>query len=480
MTAWVLFLLYAVVTAALALRAGRHAGSTSSFAIGSGEMNPWVVGITLGATLASSATFVLYPGFVYADGLPALIGFSLPLLAGLLAGLILFAPRFQRLGVETSALTVPHWLGERYASDGLRRFFALLQVLNVAYMVLVVVGCAYVMEAALGVPYHPSVLGIVAFVFGYTAFGGATAHALTNTLQGLMMLVVALLVFASGASLWPEAAASLASGGWTAPDSVLFSSPLEIWVVPLFIGLALTTQPHLLCKALYVRGPGALRTTIAVGMGTYATYVLMLSAGAYARVVLPAGVPQDRVLAEYLQVAFTWPPVGAAISVAILAASMSTLDGLLVAIAASVGNDVLPGRGNVWVNRVALAVLAVATVAIAWSPPPLVLVLGQLGVYGLVVASVGPLLAGMLRSGPLPSWPAWASAGIALLVHFGLARTIVANPNVSAVAALAISVPVALLAVVLQPQPQPAATHQGAPSDPPPGGSAAPLSPGVS
>jgi SSS family solute:Na+ symporter/sodium/pantothenate symporter len=450
-TAWVLFIVYAVATALLAWRGGRSSGSAAGFAIGSGNMNPWIVGITLGATLASSATFVLYPGFVYADGLAALVGFSLPLIAGLLTGLVIFAPRFQTIGADASALTVPHWLGERFADSRLRSFFALLQVLNIAYLVLIVVGTAYVMEAALQVPYHASVLGIVAFVFGYTAVGGATAHAFTNTLQGLMMLVVALLVFFSGAALWPEAAASLATSGMTAEGSVLFSTSFEVWAVPFLIGIALTTQPHLLAKALYVSGPKALRTTVAVGIGTYATYALMLSAGAYARVVLPADIAQDRVVAEYLQVAFTWPPIGAAISVAILAASMSTLDGLLVAVAASVGNDVLPGRGNAWVNRAVLAVLAAATVAIAWTPPQLVLILGQLGVYGLVAASVGPLIAGMVRSGPLARWPVWLGAILPLCIHFGLALTIIDNPGVSAIIAMAVGIPVSLLAAVLPP-----------------------------
>lgn len=461
MIAWVLFLLYAVATAGLALYAGRDAGSVSGFAIGSGRMNPWVVGITLGASLASSATFVLYPGFVYADGLAGLLGFSIPLVLGLGTGLVLFAPRFQDIGAVAEALTVPHWLGARWKDLGLRRLFAGLQVLNVAYLVLIVVGCAYVMESALGVPYHAAAVGIVLFVFGYTTLGGATAHAFTNTLQGVLMLVVSLTVFAAGAPLWPEAWASLSSSGWTAPDSKLFSTSFEVWVVPFLIGIALTTQPHLLAKALYVEGRRSLTTVIAVGMGTYATYALMLSAGAYARVVLPAGIPQDQVVGEYLQVAFAWPVVGAVISVAILAASMSTLDGLLVAIAASIGNDVLPGRGSVWVNRAVLAALAVATLLIAWTEPQVVLILGQMGVYGLVAASVGPLLAGLWLRGPLPRWPAWIATIVPLLVHFGLGWTVIDNPGISALAGMAIGVPVAFLAALAR-RPVPAAAPEPA------------------
>ena len=231
---WVLFGIYMVVTAGLAFRGGQQTSSADSFAIGSGEMSPLVAGMTLGACLASSSMFVVMPGFVYADGLPALIGFSLPLIAGLAAGLLLLGPRFQTIGAQYRALTIAHWLGARYASPGLRRLFSGLNILNVAYLVLVVVGCAYVMSATMGLGYHASVLLIVVFVFGYTGFGGAFAHAFTNTMQGAVMLVVALIIFGSGLSLWQSGAlvADLASTGLVAPGSALYSSPLEGWVVP--------------------------------------------------------------------------------------------------------------------------------------------------------------------------------------------------------------------------------------------------------
>ncbi|MCA9571026.1 MAG: hypothetical protein KC656_24465, partial [Myxococcales bacterium] len=188
---WSFFLIYAVATAALAIRSSAGTSDGSSFAIGSGRMNPWMAGITLGACLASSSTFVIVPGFVYAEGLPALIGFTLPFLAGIALGLFGMAYRFQVVGAEVGALTVPHWLGARYGSDALRRGFAALNILNVAYLVLITVGCAYVMDSALGMDalvqsitgvsdlgYEASVVGIVAFVFAYTGLGGATASAM--------------------------------------------------------------------------------------------------------------------------------------------------------------------------------------------------------------------------------------------------------------------------------------------------------------
>lgn len=122
--AWAFFSVYLVFTAVLAWRGGQKTGGTDSFAIGDGQMSPWVAGTTLGACLASSSMFVIMPGFVYADGLSALIGFSLPLIAGLAFGLLVLGPRFQDIGATAGALTIPHWLGARYRSDTLRRTYS--------------------------------------------------------------------------------------------------------------------------------------------------------------------------------------------------------------------------------------------------------------------------------------------------------------------------------------------------------------------
>ncbi len=443
--AWTLFLVYLVLTAGLAFIGGRKTSGSAGFALGSGKMNPVMAGMTLGACLASSAMFVIMPGFVYAEGLPALIGFSLPLVAGIAVGLWLLAPRFQALGAASGALTVPHWIGNRFDSAALRRTFAALHILQLAYLVLVTVGCAYIMSETLGLPYEACVVGIVVFVFGYTAFGGAWAHAFTNSVQGAIMLVVALIIFAAGWHHWQSGAmvAELLSSGWTAPGSALFSSSWEVWLVPFAMGAALTTQPHLITKALYVDGRRDLAVTIGVGVLTFGVFSLVLFGGAYARLDLAPGLAQDAIMGTWLATAFPWPTLGALVSVAILAASMSTLDGLLVATAATLANDVAPGKGSVWLNRAVLLGLGVGTIALALNPPGLVLILGQLGVYGLVAASVGPLVSGLVHREQVRPLGAWVGTVLALGIHFGLSfGGVTGNPGVAALVAMAVSVPV--------------------------------------
>ena len=353
-----------------------------------------------------------------------------------------------RQGSAAGALTVPHWLGARTQSPAVRRVFGGLALLQVAYLVLIAVGCAYVMEAALGLPYRWSAVLTVVFVFGYTASGGAFAHAFTNSAQGAVMLVMAVVIFASGWHHWTSGAVvdTLSTTGWTAPGSPLFSTATEVWLVPFVMGAALATQPHLVTKALYVKDRRDLARTLGLAVAAFAVFSLVLFAGVYARLDLAGDLAQDQVMARYLAQAFSSPALGAAVSVAILAASMSTLDGLLVALGATVANDLLPAGTGVWGQRLVLGVLGALTLAAALSPPRLVLILGQLGVYALVAASAGPMIAGLLRSGPLAAGPVLASAATALAVHFGLYFSGWSpNPGLTAAVALAIAVPVAVL-----------------------------------
>src|SRR5690606_12447506 len=52
---WILFIVYLVATSALAWMGHKKTSDLESFAVGKGDMNPVVVGITLASSIASSA-----------------------------------------------------------------------------------------------------------------------------------------------------------------------------------------------------------------------------------------------------------------------------------------------------------------------------------------------------------------------------------------------------------------------------------------
>ena len=477
---WGLFFLYIAATTWLAWLGSRRTRGIRSFAIGDGDMSAVVVGLTLAASLASTATFVINPGFVYVHGVSALIHLGGAVGLGIAVGLLALGVGFRRIGARSQALTVPQWIGQRYGSRALTVFFAAVSLLSLSFVVLIIGGISIVMQQTLGLSNLESLALTVTFVFGYVFLGGTYAHAYTNTLQAALMVVICVIIIASGVPLL--------TGGGVAdrlaaidphllahinPSSDLFGSFFSVYVAGFVIGFALVSQPHILSKALYVRGDREVRRSLAIAIGVSLVFSGLLLVGLFAHLtaIPPAALidpasgafRQDRVMAAYLATTFS-PGLLAVITVAILAAGMSTLDGILVALSSIAGNDlVLPlvgrrlpatmseearGRLGQRASQVILVLMGVASFAIALEPPVLLGIFGQVGVYGIVAASTVPILFGIL----FPDYDrrsATAAAVVGLGLHLGLyflgdPAHGFANPGVTATVAILASAATAL------------------------------------
>ena len=204
-------------------------------------------------------------------------------------------------------------------------------------------------------------------------------------------------------------------------------------------------------------------TTVVVG----GCFSLILMIGFYARLAGVEVDSQDTVVREYLL--FEFGGSGSDeyllvfIFITLLAAGVSTLDGILVALSAMVVNDLVrplmggegkdllddSRRGLIW-SRWVLVAVGVIGVALAWSPPPLIGLFAQKGVYGLAAASTVPILFGVLVRGTIPLWIAYSAAVMALLIHLYLNLFGgVVNPAVSAAYAIIATVIYAALSLWL-------------------------------
>lgn len=467
--AWILFGVYLAATFFLAWLGHRKTDSFAAFAIGRRDMGPGLAGLTLGACLASTATFVINPGFVYAYGASALLALTIPFFIGIFAGLLLLGPGFRKHG--SGALTLPRWIGDRYKSEGLRAWFAALNLLNVFYVVLIVVGSAYVMQASMGVSYELAVGIVIAVVFSYVFFGGTYAHAYTNSAQGGIMLAVAAIVFAYAlkellglenvlATDGPLAAGDSNYLSLTHPGSPFYRNAFEVFVCPFVMGFAVVAQPHLLIKSLYLKRSSDTLRFLLIGGGCFVIFSLVLLAGLAARGRYGAELAQDVAASKWIAEAFPGP-LGAVVGVAILAAAMSTLDGLLVAISSIVGADLVDqpamrrllkikddeaaGRAALHGGRIAIVVLGVVAWVIALNPPKLVGIFGQVGVFGLLAATVPAILYGVLRKAPPRAAYIAASSVIGLAVHLTIYLSGVINTSLTATVGLLVALPVPLI-----------------------------------
>lgn len=439
---WSLFLLYMGATAALAWRGHKKTDDIRSFSIGRGDLSPVVVGFTLAASIASTATFVINPGFVYTHGVSALINMGVATGLGLFVGLGVMSFGFRRLGERSGAITLPQWIGRRYDSRGMALFFAATNLLSLCFVVLILGGVSIVMQQTLGLGNVESLVVITVFVFSYIFVGGTYAHAYTNTLQAGIMAVVTVVILASGLHLLGDgsffgrvAAIDPNLVEPVNPASPLFGSAFSVYVCGFVIGFGCVCQPHIMTKALYVRDDRAVRRYLAVAIGITALFLGLLAVGLYARLDgLPPGTRQDAVMTAY--VAQTFPaPVVALITVALMAAGMSTLDGILVALSSIAANDlflplternVLRGRSEHDRARIAhrasqviLVAMGVAAFLIALHPPKLLGIFGQVGVFGILAASVVPILFGIVVPEVSARWM-FGAAITGLAVHFGL------------------------------------------------------------
>ncbi len=443
----------------------RRTRDMQGFTIGNKDMNPYLVGITLAASISSTATFVINPGFIYTHGLSAFLHYGVAGVLGILAAFLVLTRGFLRLGEQKGSMTIPGWIHARYGSGGLRLFFALINLLSVTFVVLILVGCSLLVTGLFPVGQKTALVLVLLFVFSYVLMGGTYAHAYTNTLQGIMMLCICLFLFFDGWH-WFEGAPLTALRGVSEnyaapfnPDSDLYFSFFSVFGSGFIITFALMLQPHILTKVLYLRSERDISKFIGTTAVVGGLFMLMLVVGFYARLSGIEVDAQDTVVREYLLAEYSRSTAGeyalAFIFVTLLAAGMSTLDGILVALSAMVVSDIvipLTGdheKGLAW-SRYVLVGVGVIGLLLAWNPPPLIGLFAQKGVYGLAAASAVPILFGVLYRGHMPTWLVGAAAGLGLSLHLYLNLIGgVANPAVSASYAIIVSVAFSLLALVI-------------------------------
>jgi len=385
----------------------RRTKDISGFSIGNKDMSPYLVGVTLAASIASTATFVINPGFVYVHGFSAYLHYGVAGSLGTLSAFILLSKGFLRLGGQNGALTIPDWIYHRYQHRGLSLFFALINLLSVTFVVLILFGCSLLMTGLFPVSQNTALIIVLLFVFSYVLMGGTYAHAYTNTLQGMMMLGVTLFLFYDGWEFFEGgffAALRAISQDYAAaynPTSDLYFGFFSVFASGFIITFALMLQPHILTKVLYLRNEGDIKKFIATTVVVGGVFTLVLMIGFYAKLSGLEITAQDAVVREYLLARFTGSLFGELmltfLFITLLAAGMSTLDGILVSLSAMVVNDIVgpfskrANLGLAW-SRWVIVIVGVIGLVIAWDPPPLIGLFAQKGVYAL--AAVSPCTGG--------------------------------------------------------------------------------------
>lgn len=482
--AWIFFGVYLVLVSLAAFVGIKKMSGFASFSVGSRNVSPVFVGMSLAANLTSAATFIINPGLIYLYGVSGVLGYAVAMPLGVFLGLIVFSKAFRTVGDEVTALTVPQWIGDRFNDRRLTIFFAVASLLQIAFLVLITVGLSRVLASVLGVDVFLAMAFVIVFPLIYIMFGGASAHTLTNSAQAMIMMVVAVILLASGAPYFADGISGFLGqladidpvlAQPTNPDSLLFRDYFEVLACNFLIGIAIINQPHVMSKALYLKSARDVNKYLVSGILVLILFFAVILVGLYARLLMPeaASMVPDEVAPTYIVEVFG-PFVRAVILIGLVAAGFSTMEGLLVALSTIFSNDVyqviakragtlsddeIEAR-SVRYSRYFLIALAPVVALISYgqivNPDLSVAILGQNGVYALFSATFVPILFGIFARG-IPKTVVLVSAATALVVHFGMYYgeiTMYANnPAVPATAALLTSTAVALMGYWIWGQP---------------------------
>lgn len=446
---WILILIYAAVILYFVIKGAGKTKEMDDYALGSIIFSPTAVGLSLAASITSAATFIINPGFVALYGFSGVIAMGLALPLATLGSLVLFTKGFRNYGATVKALSMADWIKKKYASDGFGIFFGFLSLLLITFIVLICVGLTKVLSSTLNLPEFYTLFGIVLFIFGYMMYGGANSMVYTNTIQAIMMVIVAFILLGSGYEHFSDGVAGFVDKlnaidpkltQVTNNSSFLFRDYFEILAAPFIVGIAIVCQPHILTKSLLLDSEKDVNRYLIVGVIVQFLFFLVVIAGLYARIsfadltINGEALPMDGIVSAYVVKEFT-VAVALIIVLGLISAGISTLESLIQSLSTSITNDIIePITGKaffdrkIWslpakliCNRLVIVAMAAITILLSWqqlvSPKLSVGIFAQNGVYAYFSAAFVPILMGMFFKG-VPKVAPIAASVVAVIVHF--------------------------------------------------------------
>ncbi len=399
------------------------------------KLGPLVAAISAAASSSSAWTLLGVSGAAYQWGLSAIWLFP-GCLSGFLINWVILAGPLRKLSYQTGALTVTEILAgpaERaYHKLISRTASIILLVFMGSYVASQFHGAGKTFSETFGLSSTHSILLGSGVVVLYTLIGGFWAVSLTDTIQGLVMALAAIILPLTVLSevggitgLFSGMAQVQQGGYWSLTRELPLVLAVGVLSGYLGIGIGYPGQPHVVNRFMALRqGAKTLRRSQIIAVAwALIVYPGMLVLGWCGRILF-AGLPDSEVVFVTATTRLFPPVVAAVLLAAVLSAIMSTADSQLLVAASSVTHDLKLGgsRGSAsLLARSRLVVLALSAGAIVLA------LYGNQEIFSAVLfaftslgAAFGPVLLITALSGPVAPGATLASMliGCALSILF--------------------------------------------------------------
>lgn len=426
---WTFLTLYIGMMVVFGFVGMRRVEGSDDFATARGSYGPVFLAFALTATTASGATFLGLPGLAYTGGLSALwYAFVYPV--GVYSGVLICLHAIRRAGANFGSRSMPEYLGDRFDSDALRILVSLFSMMLLFYLAGQLLAGAVLFTYMLGLETFPALVVTALVLMIYIALGGAHADILTDGFQGALMLLLAALV------LWMFLTGFGVEGGFGGmldrlnaldsgltsrlhPTHPLFDSWWDIAAI-FFAHLPLGLLPHIGNKLWALKNNSDQMKFITISFACGLLLPAITCGGVLARALLGddlMGNPNNAIPALFIYTLPSW--AAALIGAGVLAAVMSTADGLVVSSAQIFANDIyrrtlaprwarssdhlnkedseIIDRRALLISRIATVIILIGAIAIAWMTREMnIALLVWIGVGGMMAATAAPMFLGVL------------------------------------------------------------------------------------
>lgn len=407
--------LYNLVLIVIGGFAARRTKNADEFFLGGRQLGPLVASISASASSSSAWTLLGVSGAAYLWGLSAIWLFP-ACVGGFLLNWYLLAPALQRASHQSGALTVTELLagppGRPYRRAIVWLASVVILISLATYVASQFQGAGKMFHETFGWSMSNSILIGGVIVVAYTLLGGFWAVSLTDTLQGLMMALTAVLLPAAALAKigGPLALLDQLGNVPVAGFSSLFRNLPTVggvgFVIGLLsIGLGYPGQPHVVNRIMALRaGPNSVVTARRIAI-TWAVLVYsgMIILGLAGRVLVGNLGDNEVIFISATHQLFS-PVVAGIMLAAVLSAIMSTADSQLLLAASSVTHDLGLGSEKNMVLRSRIVILllsAAALVTAAYGSPKIFSKV--LFAWSAMGSAFGPLLLMTVLRGPVSS-----------------------------------------------------------------------------
>lgn len=356
---YVILALYAISMVAIALYTRNRSRSVNDFLLaGKRGLNGWMSAFAYGTTYFSAVIFIGYAGnFGQKYGLAAVwIGIANAIIGSLFAWMVL-AKRTKNMTVRLGAKTMPEFFEKRYGSRNLKLVSAvIIFIFLIPYSASVYNGLSSLFGIVFGIPGWVVMIALAALTALYLFFGGYFATALSDFIQGIIMLIgVVLMVICfmnTDNVAWDlsELVGDVEKSWFTfgSENTGLYGNTVTLLSLIFLTSFGVWALPQTIHKYYAIRDKRAIQQGTVVST----LFALIIGFGAYfvggLAALFPediAGVVGDNIIPTLLAKVIPTGLMGV-IAVLILSASMSTLSSVSLASASVVAVDLYKGRIN--------------------------------------------------------------------------------------------------------------------------------------